>query len=801
MANNLLIVESPAKAKTIEKILGDDFVVKSSYGHIRDLPKSKIGLDLEGDFEPVYEISEDKKAVVSELKKLAKNSVVWLATDEDREGEAISWHLSEVLGLDPASTKRIVFNEITETAIKKAVENPRSIDMNLVNAQQARRALDRIVGFQLSPVLWKKLSNRKLSAGRVQSVAVRLLVEREREVQNFKSVTTFRVVANFKVGNTLVKAELNKRFNTEKETEEFLNACTGAEFEVGDIQVKPATKSPAAPFTTSTLQQEASRKLGFSVGRTMSVAQRLYESGRITYMRTDSTVLSSQAMSTAESYIKKEYGSEYSEPRQFKTKNKSAQEAHEAIRPTEFSTDSIGGKQEEKRLYDLIWKRAIASQMSKAKLERTAVKIDISNREEIFNAKGEVVVFPGFLKVYLESTDDEEEVEDSGLLPKMTLAQKLNYREIEARQRFSQPPPRYTEAMLVKKLEELGIGRPSTYAPTISTIVNRGYVKKEMRDNTAAQRDVIVYNVKASPAEVEKEIVQESTGSLKGKLLPTDIGILVNDYLTEHFSRVMEYSFTANIEKEFDRIADNEIGWVKVLKDFYLPFNKEVKISEEEEGRVTGERLLGEDPKSGKPVIARIGRYGPMIQIGSVEDEEKPRFAGLMEDQSIHTITFEDAMELFKLPRVVGEFEGIEIKANSGRFGPYVQHGKMYVSLKEDSPFEVGEAKAIELIKEKREIDAKKTIQVFESGMQVLNGRFGPYIKEGKKNYKIPKDKDPAALSEEDCLEIIKEAGTKTKKAPAKKTAAKKAPAKKKPAAKKTATKKAATKKTPPKKE
>lgn len=795
MANNLLIVESPAKAKTIEKILGDDFVVKSSYGHIRDLPKSKIGLDLEGDFEPVYEISEDKKPVVKELKKLAKNSTVWLATDEDREGEAISWHLSEVLGLDPNTTKRIVFNEITESAIKKAVENPRAIDMNLVNAQQARRALDRIVGFQLSPVLWKKLSNRKLSAGRVQSVAVRLLVEREREVQNFESVVTYRVIANFKVGNTLVKAELNKRFNTEEDTAEFLSACTGAEFEVGDIQVKPATKSPAPPFTTSTLQQEASRKLGFSVGRTMSVAQRLYESGRITYMRTDSTVLSSEAMSVAENHIKKEFGSEYSEPRQFKTKNKSAQEAHEAIRPTDFTTSSIGGKREEQRLYDLIWKRAIASQMSKAKLERTAVKIDISNREEVFNAKGEVVVFPGFLKVYLESTDDEEEADDSGLLPKMTLAQKLNYKDIEARQRFSQPPPRYTEAMLVKKLEELGIGRPSTYAPTISTIVNRGYVKKELRDNSE-KRDVIVFTVKASPAEVQKEIVQESTGSLKGKLLPTDIGILVNDYLTEHFARVMDYSFTANIEKEFDRIAENEIGWVKVLKDFYLPFHEEVKTSEEEEGRVTGERVLGNDPKSGKPVIARIGRYGPMIQIGSVEDEEKPRFAGLMEGQSIHTITFEEAMELFKLPRVVGEFEGVEIKANSGRFGPYVQHGKMYVSLKEDSPFEVGEERAIELIKEKRELDAKKTIKVFDSGMQVLNGRYGPYIKEGRKNYKIPKDKDPATLTEEDCLEIIQEAGTKTKKAPAKKV-----PAKKKTAAKKTATKKTTTKKTPPKKE
>lgn len=761
MASNLLIVESPAKAKTIEKILGDDFMVKSSYGHIRDLPKNKIGLDLEGDFAPVYEVPDDKKAVVNELKKLAQKAEVWLATDEDREGEAISWHLSEVLGLNPATTKRIVFNEITEKAIKKAVENPRTINMSLVDAQQARRALDRIVGFELSPVLWKKLSNRNLSAGRVQSVAVKLIVEREREAQSFESVATYRVVAVFKADKTPFKAELNARFKSEQLAQEFLHACTQAEFIISDIQVKPASKSPAAPFTTSTLQQEASRKLGFSVSRTMSVAQRLYESGRITYMRTDSTVLSNQAMDEAENYIKKTYGNEYSKRTQYQTKSSSAQEAHEAIRPTDFKVETVGGRQDEKRLYDLIWKRSVASQMSKAQLEKTAVKIDISNRSEIFQANGEVVKFPGFLKVYLESRDDDEEVEDSGMLPQMSVSQSLQYTEITARQRFSKPPARYTEASLVRRLEELGIGRPSTYAPTISTIVNRGYVKKETRDGD--KREVVTLNLTAPNPEIERKLVEESAGSLKGRLLPTDIGILVTDYLTEHFERVMDYSFTANIEKEFDRIAERDVEWVKVMRDFYQPFHEEVKASEEDESRVTGERLLGTDPKSGKPVIARIGRYGPMIQIGSVEDEEKPRFAGLMEDQSIHTITFEEAMELFKLPREVGTFEGETIKANVGRFGPYVQLGKLFVSLKEDSPFTIEEARAIELILEKREADAKKHIQTFESGIQVLNGRYGPYIKKGRSNYKIPKDLDPAKLTEEECLQIIQEAGEKKK--------------------------------------
>ncbi len=753
MANNLLIVESPAKAKTIEKILGEDFMVKSCYGHIRDLPKNKIGLDLEGDFEPVYEVPEDKKAIVSELKKLSKKSEVWLATDEDREGEAISWHLCEVLGLNPQTTKRIVFNEITDNAIKKAVANPRILDLNLVNAQQARRALDRIVGFELSPVLWQKLSNRNLSAGRVQSVAVRLVVERERDIQAFDSVAAYRVVATFKADKKTFKAELNKRFAVEAEAYAFLQACTIAGFTVGDVQVKPAVKSPAAPFTTSTLQQEASRKLGFSVSKTMSVAQRLYESGKITYMRTDSTSLSEQARFAAADFIKKTYGPDYSHPTQYQTKNSSAQEAHEAIRPTYLDAESVDGARDEQRLYDLIWKRTIASQMSKAQLEKTSVKIDVSNREEIFGAEGEVIKFPGFLKVYLESTDDEDDNESSGMLPAMAVGQHLSYTAIEARQRYSQPPARYTEASLVKRLEELSIGRPSTYAPTISTIINRGYVKKENKDGQ--QRDIITLNLKAAEPEIKKQVIQESTGSLKGKLLPTDIGILVNDYLTEHFERVMDYGFTANIEKDFDRIAENDVDWVKVMKDFYQPFHKEVETSNAQKEKVTGERLLGEDPATGKPVVARIGRFGPMIQIGSVEDEDKPKFAGLMEGQSIHTITFEEAMELFKLPRVVGTFEDKPIKANTGRFGPYVQHDKLFVSLKDHTPFSIDETSAIELIKAKREAEANKMIKAFSDGIEVLNGRFGPYIKQGKNNYKIPKGTDPLILTEEDCRKII----------------------------------------------
>jgi DNA topoisomerase-1 len=753
MANNLLIVESPAKAKTIEKILGSDFSVKSCYGHIRDLPRNKIGLDIQNKYQPSYEVPEDKKALVSELKKLAKKSEVWLATDEDREGEAISWHLCEVLGLDPATTKRIVFNEITEPAIKRAVSKPRVLDLNLVNAQQARRVLDRIVGFELSPVLWQKLSNRTLSAGRVQSVAVRLVVERERDVEAFKSEATFRILAVFQADGKSFKAELNQRFKTEAEAQAFLKDCPAAEFKITDIQVKPATKSPAAPFTTSTLQQEASRKLGFSVSKTMSVAQKLYESGKITYMRTDSTSLSEMAMGAAAAYIKQTFGQDYSNPVQYQTKNSSAQEAHEAIRPTYLDNESVDGAKDEQRLYDLIWKRTIASQMSKARLEKTNVKIDISTRTEQFVAEGEVIKFPGFLKVYLESTDDEEEDADTaGMLPPMNVGQSLAYNSLEARQRYANPPARFTEASLVKRLEELGIGRPSTYAPTISTIQQRGYVKKETKEGQP--RDIIVLKLKSKQAEPMREVVQESTGSLKGKLLPTDIGILVNDYLTEHFGRVMDFSFTANIEKEFDRIAEEGVDWVKVMDDFYQPFHENVEHSIAHTEKVTGERVLGDDPTSGKPVIARIGRFGPMIQIGRVEDEEKPRFASLMEGQSIHSISFDEAMELFKLPRLVGEYEGQPIKANTGRFGPYIQYGKLFVSLKEDTPFSVDEARAIELIEIKREQEANKFISSF-GDIEVLNGRFGPYIKQGKNNFKIPKGTDPKTLTEETCKAII----------------------------------------------
>jgi DNA topoisomerase I len=753
MANNLLIVESPAKAKTIEKILGSDFSVKSCYGHIRDLPRNKIGLDIQNKYQPSYEVPEDKKALVSELKKLAKKSEVWLATDEDREGEAISWHLCEVLGLDPATTKRIVFNEITEPAIKRAVSKPRILDLNLVNAQQARRVLDRIVGFELSPVLWQKLSNRTLSAGRVQSVAVRLVVERERDVEAFKSEAAFRVLAVFQADGKSFKAELNQRFKTEAEAEAFLKDCPAAKFSITDILVKPASKSPAPPFTTSTLQQEASRKLGFSVSKTMSVAQKLYESGKITYMRTDSTSLSEMAMGAAAVYIKQTFGQDYSNPVQYQTKNSSAQEAHEAIRPTYLDNESVDGARDEQRLYDLIWKRTIASQMSKARLEKTNVKIDISNRSEHFAAEGEVIKFPGFLKVYLESTDDEEEdAETAGMLPPLFVGQALVYNSLEARQRYANPPARFTEASLVKRLEELGIGRPSTYAPTISTIQQRGYVKKETKEGQP--RDIIVLQLKSKQSEPVRNVVQESTGSLKGKLLPTDIGILVNDYLTEHFGRVMDFSFTANIEKEFDRIAEEGVDWVKVMDDFYQPFHENVEHSIAHTDKVTGERVLGEDPVSGKPVIARIGRFGPMIQIGRVEDEEKPRFASLMEGQSIHSISFDEAMDLFKLPRVVGEFEGQPIKANTGRFGPYIQHGKLFVSLKEDTPFSVDEARAIELIGIKREQEANKFISSF-GDIEVLNGRFGPYIKQGKNNYKIPKGTDPKSLTEEACKAII----------------------------------------------
>jgi DNA topoisomerase-1 len=761
MPDNLLIVESPAKAKTIEKILGGDFIVKSCYGHIRDLPKNKIGLDIANGYQPAYEVPDDKKGLVAELKKLSQNKEVWLATDEDREGEAISWHLCEVLGLSPDKTKRIVFNEITEPAIKKAVSQPRTLDLNLVNAQQARRVLDRIVGFELSPVLWKKLSNRNLSAGRVQSVAVRLVVEREKEINGFSPVSSYRITATFQNGGKAFKAELNKRYDKEGDAEQFLKNCLTAKYTVGDIQVKPLTKSPAAPFTTSTLQQEAGRKLGYSVSKTMSIAQKLYESGKITYMRTDSTNLSETAIQAAAEYISQQFGADYSHPTRYSTKNSSAQEAHEAIRPTYIQNEKVDGTREEQKLYELIWKRTVASQMSKAKLEKTTVSIEVSSRPELFIAEGEVIKFPGFLKVYLESTDEdaEEDEETKGMLPPLKEGQSLQCKAMEARQRFSQPPPRYTEASLVKRMEELGIGRPSTYAPTISTIQQRGYVKKETKEGTP--RDIVLLQVDFKEAEIRRKVIQESTGSLKGKLVPTDIGILVNDYLTENFARVMDYHFTANIEKELDRIAEEGVDWVKVMDEFYRPFHLEVEASNLQKEKIKGERVLGTDPQSGKPVIARIGRFGPMIQIGQAENDDKPRFASLLEGQSIHTITLEEALDLFRLPRKVGEFEGLPIIANTGKFGPYLQHGKMYVSLKDDSPFLIDEAKAIELIKAKRDQVANSKIAVFSNGIEILNGRFGPYIKRANENFKIPKGTDPYKLTEADCLKIIASAPEK----------------------------------------
>jgi DNA topoisomerase-1 len=753
MASNLLIVESPAKAKTIEKILGQDFVVKSCFGHIRDLPSHRMGIDIEKGFVPEYEVPKDKSTVIKELKKLASTSEVWLATDEDREGEAISWHLCEVLGLNPQDTKRIVFNEITAPAIKKAVGNPRLLDLNLVNAQQARRVLDRIVGFELSPVLWKKLGNRKLSAGRVQSVAVRLVVEREREVNNFQATFAFKVTAFFSAGGRKFKAELNHAFLTDIEAEAFLNHCSTAQFNVKDITVKPAYKSPAPPFTTSTLQQEAGRKLGFSVKKTMSVAQRLYEAGHITYMRTDSVNLSEMARNTIADYVKTNFGDKYSYPQQYFTKNSSAQEAHEAIRPTYITHTGVEGARDEQRLYELIWKRTLASQMSKASLERTIVNIDISANPHRYIAEGEVILFDGFLKVYMESNDEEESDEKSGILPKMDVGQSLALQQAEARQRYSQPPPRYTEASLVKKLEELGIGRPSTYAPTISTIVDRGYVRKDTREGSPRP----ITQILLKNGNISKDTLIENTGSLKGKLVPEDIGFLVNDYLVENFGKVLDFKFTANMENDFDHIAEGHQEWTNTLQTFYKPFHKNVEESLSTTVKVTGERILGDDPQSGKPVIAKLGRYGPMIQIGTVEDEEKPRYAKLMTGQSIETISLEEAMTLFQLPRIIGEHNAIPLKTNQGRFGPYLQYDKVFVNISPDEIYSLTLEQALEKIEAKKQAEQNKIIAKFGE-IEILNGRFGPYIKQGKNNYKIPKGRIPAELSEEDCNEIITEA-------------------------------------------
>lgn len=754
MSKNLVIVESPAKAKTIENYLGKDFIVKSSYGHVRDLANKGLAVDIEKNFEPQYEVSPDKKALVTELKKLAKEAeTVWLATDEDREGEAISWHLFETLGLKKDKTKRIAFNEITKTAILRAIENPREINDKLVDAQQARRVLDRLVGFELSPVLWKKVKP-SLSAGRVQSVAVRLIVEREREIQSFASESFYKLQGQFKKGKDLIKADLMHNLGTLDEARSFLEECKTVDFSVLDVQTKPAKKSSAAPFTTSTLQQEASLKLGFSVTRTMQVAQRLYESGRITYMRTDSVNLSKDAVSAAQSAIISNYGEAYSQPKQYTTKSAGAQEAHEAIRPTNFNQSEVDGDRDEVRLYDLIWKRAIASQMADAKLERTTIKIGNEKLSDIFQAKGEVILFDGFLKVYLESNvDDEEEEETAGLLPKVTPGEPLEQNGITATQRFSRPPARYVEASLVKKLEELGIGRPSTYAPTISTIQKRGYVEKVEREGE--ERKYTVLHLASDT--IQEETKTEITGRDRNKLSPTDIGIVVNDFLVEHFDKVMNYNFTANVEKQFDDIAQGMIQWTEMLKEFYGPFHENVENTLEHSERATGERTLGTHPESGKPIIARIGRFGPMIQIGDSEDEEKPQFASLKGNQSINTITLEEALDLFKLPRIIGEFENKELKVNNGRFGPYVQHDGAFTSLgKEDDPMTITAERAIELIQAKRAADKAKIIKTFDEdkSMQLLNGRYGAYLKIGKNNFKLPKDAAPEDLTYEQCIEI-----------------------------------------------
>jgi DNA topoisomerase-1 len=757
MAKNLVIVESPAKAKTIEGYLGKDFVVKSSYGHVRDLSKKGISIDIDNDFAPNYEVSADKKQVVSELKKLAKEAeTVWLATDEDREGEAISWHLYETLDLQKKDTKRITFNEITKSAILKAIESPRKINQELVNAQQARRVLDRIVGFELSPVLWRKVKP-SLSAGRVQSVAVRLIVEREKEIDKHNVSSFYRVNASFKAKNGLLKAELTEQFTEESKADAFLEEAAKAQFSVADVQMKPAVKSPAAPFTTSTLQQEASLKLGFSVSRTMSVAQKLYESGKITYMRTDSVNLSQTAIDAAIAEITSAYGARYSKPTKYTTKSSGAQEAHEAIRPTDFALHGIDGEKDEVRLYDLIWKRAIASQMAQAELERTTVKIELSGKSApYFQAKGEVIRFDGFLKVYLESDADAEEEEnnESTLLPSVDKGEELNAQEILATQRFSRPPARYVEASLVKKLEELGIGRPSTYAPTISTIQKRGYVEKREREGEL--RSFVVKKLVAGV--ISQEVRTETTGKEKNKLSPTDIGIIVTDFLKEHFEQIMDYNFTAQVEQEFDDIAQGLIEWTKMIRNFYSPFHKNVEETLEHSDRVTGERELGMHPQSGRRIIARFGRFGAMVQIGDEQvDGEKPLFASLKPDQSIGSVTLEEALDLFKLPKTLGVYEDLEVRANSGRFGPYVQQGKLFVSIpKGEDPLDMTLERAIELIKAKKEVEANRLIKSFEGrdDIQLLNGRYGAYLKIGKDNFKLPKGTEPEKLSVEECLEI-----------------------------------------------
>jgi len=758
MAKNLLIVESPAKAKTIEKILGKDFQVKSCFGHIRDLQKAGMGIDMEKNYAPTYIIPPEKEKVVKDLKSLAKKSdEVWLATDEDREGEAISWHLCEVLGLDPRKTKRIVFHEITRPAIKDAVENPRTVDMNLVMAQQARRVLDRIVGFELSPVLWRKISMRNnLSAGRVQSVAVRLIAEREREINAFNTTSSFKIEAFFTAKDVSEKpvtfSAEGKKQNSAEDAEAFLKSCIGAIYTVSDVQVKPGKKSPAPPFTTSTLQQEASRKLGYGVSRTMLLAQKLYESGKITYMRTDSVNLSKTALAELASTIKSMYGERYHQFRTYKNKSESAQEAHEAIRPTDMNR-TVVEEADCQKLYELIWKRTMACQMADAETERTTAKITISTNNEELTAQGEVLKFDGFLKVYREDRDEDELAEEAqeGMLPPLTAGQELPLKEMKAVERFTRPAPRYTEASLVKKLEELGIGRPSTYAPTISTILKRGYVEK--RDKEGVKRNYQVWVLKKD--HLAKHTEWENTGAEKAKLFPTDLGLVVTDFLTQYFDDIMDYSFTARIEEEFDEVADGKMKWHKMIDDFYLPFKKDVDKTIETAERAVGERELGIDPLTGKRVIARMGRYGPMVQMGDADDEQKPHFAALKRDQSIETITLDEALDLFKLPLTLGQYEGEEVYVNTGRFGPYVKFGEQFISIpKGEDPLEMDLERAIELIKEKQKADAP--IATFDSKPVTKGkGRFGPYIKWNNMFINVPRRYNHDRLSQAEVNELI----------------------------------------------
>lgn len=751
MAKNLVIVESPAKAKTIERYLGKDFQVESSFGHISDLPSKELGVDVEGDFKPKYRVSKDKRAVVKKLKELAKKAeIVWLASDEDREGEAIAWHLAENLGLSKEKIKRIVFHEITKSAIQKAIENPRGIDYNLVDAQQARRVLDRIVGYELSPVLWRKIKGG-LSAGRVQSVSVRLIVEREREIKNFKPVASYRIDAEFAtVNGQTFKARLSKAFDTKEEAQSFLEKNALAQFQVADLEKKPAKKSPAPPFTTSTLQQEASRKLYFSVSKTMTIAQRLYEAGLITYMRTDSVNLSNEARAGAKDQISKAYGSQYSQPRNYTGKSKGAQEAHEAIRPTDFSRHTVSLEADQVRLYELIWKRAIASQMSDAKLERTNVKVKASTHQEQFVAKGEMIKFDGFLKVYMEGTDDEN-LEQEGMLPVLEINQSLNNSYITATQRYTRPPYRFTEASLVKKLEELGIGRPSTYAPTISTIQNRGYVEKGTVEGESRKYTQLLLQ----DGTIKDTTLSEKVGSDKGKLVPTDIGMIVTDFLVNHFETILDYNFTAKVEEDFDDIADGKEDWTSMMKDFYKDFHPQVEDVQKHAERESGERVLGVDPKSGRQLSVRLGKFGPMVQIGTVDDEEKPLFASLPPDRQLTNITFEEALSLFDLPKKIGQYKGEELEVNNGRFGPYIRFGKKFISLpKGEDPLNVELERAITLIEEKEKADAP--IYNYQGlPVQKGKGRFGPFIKWNNMFINVSKKYDWDNLSESDIIELI----------------------------------------------